>query len=436
MASGKRPSSNGPRRRRPPTVIDLQATEVESAPAAAEPPAPEIQPRAVKAEPPPTPETPFIPPSPEQPYAAAASARGPSGPPPRDPPREPPRDPPPSGRGSISWLPEDLSWSQASGAMAGAAGGFLLFLLLWLFGAFPGGGREPTAQPVDWSPRFAAIERQLQELAARPPPVGVDPKTVDEITVRLARVEAAQSAPRPPVADPVVLGRLSGAEQASRSLADNVSALARRSESVEGALRDTQNRLDKMAAALEELRATARAAAAGSDRAARLAAAAAALRGAVERGDPFAAEFAVVKPLTSDGAALAALEPFVAAGVPRNATLAHELAALVKPMLQVTGDTPRDGTFLERLQANAEKLVRVRPIGEAVGDDRAAVLARVEARALQANIPGALAELARLPADAGAPFRPWIARAEARDRAVEASRRLAADSVAALRATP
>ena len=65
-----------------------------------------------------------------------------------------------------------------------------------------------------------------------------------------------------------------------------------------------------------------------------------------------------------------------------------------------------------------------------------AILARVEQRAAQGNIAGALAELAKLPADARAPVQAWIAKAEARNKALDASRRLAADAVAALKAAP
>ena len=84
-----------------------------------------------------------------------------------------------------------------------------------------------------------------------------------------------------------------------------------------------------------------------------------------------------------------------------------------------------------------EKLVRIRPVDEEPrGDDRTAILARVEQRAAQGNIAGALTELAKLPADARAPAQAWIAKAEARNKAIEASRRLAADAVAALKATP
>ena len=169
----------------------------------------------------------------------------------------------------------------------------------------------------------------------------------------------------------MVLGRLNAAENATKSLADNAAALSRRAEATDAALRETNGRIDKLTAALTDVQTTARSAAAGSDRASRLAVAASALRNAVERGDPFTAELAIVKPLAPDANAIALLEPFAASGVPGNAALGQELAAIVRPMLRAADEPPRDGGFLDRLQANAEKLVRIRPVGEeARGDDR------------------------------------------------------------------
>jgi hypothetical protein len=336
-----------------------------------------------------------------------------------------------------------LSWSQAGAGIAGGVGGVLVVLLLWLVGAFSG-GRVP---PSDLSPRLASIELQLRELAARPAAPSVDPRAVEDIAARLARIESAQAQPRAPATDPVVLGRLSATENAVKSLADNgaglsrradgiETALSRRGDAIEAALRETQGRLDRLTASLADLETTARAAAAGSDRAGRLAVAAAALRDAVERGEPFVAELAVARPLTSDAAALNPIEPFAATGVPGSAALARELTALLQPMLRAAGEPPRDGGFVERLQANAEKLVRIRPIDEASGDDRTAILARIGQRAARADVPGALAEIAKLPPDMRTPLAAWTAKAEARGKAIDTSRRFAAEAVAALKAAP
>ena len=160
--------------------------------------------------------------------------------------------------------------------------------------------------------------------------------------------------------------------------------------------------------------------------------AAAMLRAAVERGEPFTAELAAAKALAADPAALAPLERFAASGVPAAAALARELLALTPTLAQVSTMPARDGGILGRLQANAEKLVRVRPIEEIAGDDPAAVIARIEARAAQSDLAGALAELAKLPEEMRARARGFVAKAEARNAAVDLSRRFAAEAVAAL----
>src|SRR5258708_9636003 len=128
-------------------------------------------------------------------------------------------------------------------------------------------------------------------------------------------------------------------------------AVSRGAEAVAAGLRDTNSRIEKLPAALADVQTTARAAAAGSDRASRLAVAASALRNAVEHGDPFTAELAIVKPLAPDAPAVALLEPFAASGVPGNAALGQALAPIVRPLLPASDQTPADAGFLDRLQA-------------------------------------------------------------------------------------
>jgi hypothetical protein len=389
------------RRRRPPTVIDLPATEVPSDAAAAE-----------------APESSELPPLPPDP-----------------PPPEP--DPPPGGRPPFAFLPEELSWTHASAALAGVAGGLVVALLLWFGGVFSR-GQEPSP---DLSLKLAALEKQLNDLTARPAPAMVDPKAVDaaldDARERLTRLERAQATPRAPVTDPVVLGRLNAAESAIKSLADNAAAMSRRADTTDASLRELNGRIDTLTATLRDVQTTARSAAAGSDRASRLAVAASALRNAVEHGDPFTAELAIVKPLAPDASLIAWLEPFAASGVPSNTALGQELVAIIRPLLGPPAEPPRDGGFLDRLAANAEKLVRIRPIGEETrGDDRPAILTRAGQRASQGDISAALTELAKLSPEARAPVQGWIAKTEARNKALDASRRLTADAVAALKSAP
>ncbi len=168
----------------------------------------------------------------------------------------------------------------------------------------------------------------------------------------------------------------------------------------------------------------------GADRAGRFAFAATSLRDAVERGRGFAAELAAVRPLLSDASVLTPLEPFAANGVPRAGTLARELTQLAPKILAI--GAPREASLMDKLQAGAQRLVRVRPVGEAQGDDPAAIMARAETKAGQGNLAGAVADLGALPEAMRALARDWIAKAEAQAAAISSARRIADSAVAAL----
>ena len=100
-------------------------------------------------------------------------------------------------------------------------------------------------------------------------------------------------------------------------------------------------------------------------------------------------------------------------GVPRNAALARELSALTGTMLNAAGAPARDGGFIERLQQNAERLVRIRPINETPGDDATTVISRADVKAAHGDVAAALAEVKSLPAAVRAPAENWIKKAEA-----------------------
>jgi hypothetical protein len=168
------------------------------------------------------------------------------------------------------------------------------------------------------------------------------------------------------------------------------------------------------------------------DHAARLALSAVALRDAVASGAPFTAELDQAKSLGGDDRTLASLAPFAASGVPSAAALAQELKGLIPAMLKASGAQAPVGGFLERLEANAEKLVRIRPVGAPAGDDVAAVLARIEIESANADLAGALADVNKLDGAARAPVQDWIRKAQARQAAFAAAREFAVDTARAL----
>jgi hypothetical protein len=165
----------------------------------------------------------------------------------------------------------------------------------------------------------------------------------------------------------------------------------------------------------------------------RLALAASALREAVNSGNGYAAELDAVRAAGGNSGALAALAPFAAKGLPGDAALAKDLLALVPTMSKAAGvDKQVSGGFLEKLQANAEKLVRVRPVDGPAGADAGAVIARIEAHAARNEIAAARAEIETLPAAARETAAPWLKAVAARDAARNAARTLASSSMRGL----
>jgi len=168
------------------------------------------------------------------------------------------------------------------------------------------------------------------------------------------------------------------------------------------------------------------------DHAARLALSAVALRDAVASGAPFTAELDQAKSLGGDDKTLASLAPFAASGVPSAAALTQELHGLIPAMLKASGAQSPVGGFLERLEANAEKLVRIRPVGAPAGDDASAVLARIEIESANADLAGALADVNKLNSAVRAPVQDWIGKAQARQAALAAAHEFAAKTARAL----
>lgn len=318
--------------------------------------------------------------------------------------------------------------------------------------------RAPAATPVVTAPSPELLAR-LDKLEAQ---AGALQKEDPQLQSRLAKLEAQAGAPR--ASDQQLIARIAAAEAAVKTLADVTASREKRSDDIAALAREARERASSAASVAEaaqkaqsgspEARAdlealTARLAALEQsarnlqsefarratldDTKGRFAIAALALRDAVDGGMPFAAELAVVKSLSGESAAFAALEPLAASGVPSTEALARELAGLMPAIWKVARkDEAQQGTFLERLQANASKIVRIRPAGDAVGDDPASVSARIESRADRADIRGALVELAKLPADARAPAEGWIRKAQARNAAIAAARNVSQTALSAL----
>jgi hypothetical protein len=362
-------------------------------------------------------------------------------PPPRsDPPPAPAQEPPAEARSG-----GPISLATLVAGVAGAATVTLVLVALWLAGLLP----VRTVVSTDTGAQVSA-----------------DAKAIDALTLRVSKIEGTIS--KLPAGDAGVAERLAVADSAMKSLGIALTALNRRSDDTAATASQARERADAAAKAVTNLRASVQDAAKNSsagispaeldalqkrmaaleqsakaarddiakassaDIAARLALSAAGLRDAVASGAPFAAELAQAKSLGADDKTLAALAPFATAGVPTAPALAQELRALLPAMLKISGAQAPEGGFLERLQANAGKLVRVRPVDAPPGDDASAVLARIEIDAAKADIAAALADLGKLADATRAPAQVWIAKAQARQAALAAARQYAADTARAL----
>jgi hypothetical protein len=366
----------------------------------------------------------------EAPAAAGGGAEGAPGQPSGDP---------------AAAAPHSSVMTAIGGILAGAFAVAAIGAGLWFGGYLPARESAPTPS------------------AAAPPS---NDAALAELAARLKKIEgalAAQKPAPPPQPDPALASRMTAAEAAAKSLGDTLAALNRRVDDVAVAAQNALAQAKAAATAADAAKSTAQSdvargdvealaariaalesaqktladaatqrSAGADDRAARLTVAAEALRAAVERGAPYQAELAAAKSLGADSGATATLAPFADTGVPSAAALAREVASLVPALQQAAETAPENGTFLARLEQNAQHLVRITPANAPAGDDPASVATRIGVDAARADVTAALADIGKLPDAAKALAASWAEKAQAREAAIAASRKLAADALAAL----
>jgi hypothetical protein len=350
-----------------------------------------------------------------------------------------------------------------TGALIGAVIMAAALAALWLTDLIP--ARDGTAGHT-----LASNTSAPATLSPTPPPNQAPSQApsqaqsqTPDLSARLDKIERAIEAQR---TEPALGNRIGGVEAQAKSLGNDVAALQRRLDEIAASgqsaakqadtalnaaeaaksASETANKmevqrgdLDAVASRIMALESAVKGLAAATapvDRAARFTIAAEALRAAVERGTPYQAELAALGALGVDQKATAPLEPFAASGVSSTAALAHELDALTPALQQALEPESGDATFLGRLKANAEKLVRVTPAGAPAGNDPAAVLARIRFDAAHGDIAAALAAIDALPDSAKSLAAAWGKKAAACEAALAASRQIASDALTALAKTP
>ena len=388
------------RKKRVPPTIDLTVTEM---PAGAAGPQ--------QSEPPPT--------ASEPPRAA------------REPLSIPAQKAPPANSGSVSRY------------IAGAVGAVTMTVILfglWLTGllpvryeAAPGSTQQLAAdsKAIDaFSQRVSKIEETISKMQASGERLTAAENTLKSLDIALAALNKRS--------DAAVANAAQGRARADEAMmaVNDLRASVEATKSSSGGISATDfDTLQQRIAALEQSARAAReeiAKTSSGDSAARQALSAAALRDAVVSGAPFAAELAQAKSLGAIDKEISVLEPFAATGIPSPAALAQELHNLLPAMVNLAGAQAPQGGFLERLQANAGKLVRIRPVDVPPSDDPLAVLSRIENDVAKSDVAAALADLGKLPNPLRAPAQGWISKAQAREGALKAARQYAADAARAI----
>jgi len=345
-------------------------------------------------------------------------------------------EPPPAAQEPRS-IPAQKAPPATSGSLsryiAGAAGAVTMTVILfglWLTDLLP--------------VRYEATPGSTQQLAA-------DSKAIDAFSQRVSKIEESiskmqASGERLTAAentlksqsDAAVANAAQGRARADEAMTavNDLRASIDATKSSSGGISATDfDTLQQRIAVLEQSAKAAReeiAKTSSRDSAARQALSAAALRDAVVSGAPFAAELAQAKSLGAIDKEISVLEPFAATGIPSPAALAQELHNLLPAMVNLAGSQAPQGGFLERLQANAGKLVRIRPVDAPPSDDPLAVLSRIENDVAKSDVAAALADLGKLPNPIRAPAQGWISKAQAREDALKAARQYAADAARAI----
>jgi hypothetical protein len=340
----------------------------------------------------------------------------------------------------------------------------------------PDMGKVSTAKIDELAARLTKLEAADATTASQP--AGADGAKLDELTARVSRLETAAPAASSSVADTAhaaeikdLGARIAAIETTVKPIAEHLPEVDRQSAENAKAAQEAGARAETVAQAMADVRKVgadqeksqqgtrtevaglvgrlasvetqvkqvgdqvAEASVPKPDEGLRLALIAAGLRSALERSEPFTAELDAAKTAGIDGGLLAQLAPFASTGIPNVQDLFRELGGLVPEMLKVSTPVAQEGSYLDRLQAHAERLIRIRPVGDQAGDDPATVIGRIERDMARRDLPAVLAELDKLPAPAQAIAETWRKKALARQTAGDASAKLVAASFAKLGAS-
>ena len=252
------------------------------------------------------------------------------------------------------------------------------------------GGDAAGLQALDQ--RLAELESTVATLGQASGEGGGDPVDLAPLTERIGAVESR-------IAE--VSRAAQAASEASAGLPDRIAALDERLAALDG-------RVTELAGELEEQASNPRIA---------LAIAAAGLKAAIDRGDPFMTELETYASIAPDAPEIADLRDLAASGVPTRAAISQEVNAAASRMIAAAAPSGDDTGFFGRLLDSMQSVVKVRPIGDVEGDDVGAIVARLEAAVRAGDYDRAVSEYESLPEPAQQAGADFIADVKARQTA-------------------
>ncbi|MCO5064398.1 MAG: phage tail protein [Rhizobiaceae bacterium] len=297
--------------------------------------------------------------------------------------------PPPSKGSGVSSIAAGLI-----GAVV-ALGGFYALQAAGLVGGT--GGAAPSLAPVEQE--LAALKSELATLQSEPADDGVS-AALDQLKSEVATLQSAAGSGGAGDAAAVAalderIKKIESASGGSQGLNDQIAGLDKKITEAADSFSKGEARIAALEQSLSALAAKVEQQA--SQPKVALAIAAAALKSAVDRGGPFAAEAETFAAIAPSAPQLEALRQYADQGVATEADLLAEFPQAADAMMAAASPENPNAGLIQRLLDSAQSVVKVRPVGAVAGDDPGARIARMEVALKSGDLAKAMAEYDGLP---------------------------------------
>jgi|GEM_PF-3422802 len=300
-----------------------------------------------------------------------------------------------------------------------------------------GGATAGTAVSADLDKRLSDIESRVSAVESRPAVVSSDGAPVDDATAKALtdRIDAldTQMKQLATTLDQIKTSATGTAtdsgqlKQIETTLASLKAQLDTVSGDVSGVTKDVNAKVAALQKTVDEK------VTAPADTVARATAgtlALTALQRAVDSGQPYASELAILAKLTDDKTDIATLRTDADKGITDLVSLQARFDETANAIM-AAGDDQATG-IVGSLMDSARSLVRVRPAGKVEGDSRGAIVSRIEAALESGDLKTAESEWETLDAPAKAASKDWADDLKARIAANSALESLSSTLTAAL----